>query len=335
MSFYPRMVNFRHGLRLLAASSLLLLCLAVLPRAYGQSFSFSSPGLQPSSVNPGGSATADFNLTPTGGFTGVVDLTCAVTSSQVTTNLPACLISPSSETPPGTPSLTVTTTDSTTAGTYQIVVTGTSGAIVQAASPLILNVTDLQVNYTIEVSPTTAVPSPVVAGDVATTTVSVASLGSYSGTVTLACLSETPVVTGAPVCSFNPASVTVASGSSGTSTLTLTTFNTNITPVSNSKLLRPRALYALWVSMPALALLGFGSGRRRKLFGIFLLVAIAGALLGSPACSSNTNNATNQITPNDTYTFTVTGSDQKGVGPGSTTAATVTLQVNGPAKQGS
>lgn len=334
MSFYPRMVNFRHGLRhLLAALSFLLLSLAAAPSAYAQSFSFTTASLQPSSVNPGGSATAELALTATGGFTGIVDLTCAVTSSQVSTDLPSCLISPSSETPPATPSLTVTTTDSTPAGTYQITVTGTSGATV-ANTILFLNVSDLQVNYTITVSPTTAVPSPVVAGDVATTTVSVASLGSYTGTVTLACLSETPVVTGAPVCSFNPASIAVASGSSGNSTLTLTTFNTNITPVTNSKLVQPGARYAFWILMPAVTLLGLGAGRRRrKLFWIFLLVTIAGVLLGIPACSSNTNNANNQITPNNTYTFTVSGSDQKGIGPGSTTSSTVTLQVNGE-KQG-
>jgi hypothetical protein len=94
-----------------------------------------------------------------------------------------------------------------------------------------------------------------------------------------------------------------------------------------------RAFYALWLAIPSLAFVGLGSGgkRSRKLLGIFMLITIAAGLFLLPACGpTNSNNAANQITPNDTYTFTLTGSDQKGLGPSSTSTATVMLEVTTP-----
>ncbi len=91
--------------------------------------------------------------------------------------------------------------------------------------------------------------------------------------------------------------------------------------------------YALWLGIPSLAFVGLGAcgKRNRKLLGIFLLVTIAGGLFLLPSCgSNNSNSAANQITPNNTYTFTLTGSDLKGLGPSSTSEAMVTLTVTTP-----
>jgi hypothetical protein len=57
---------------------------------------------------------------------------------------------------------------------------------------------------------------------------------------------------------------------------------------------------------------------------------VSGLLL-LPACGStnNTNNPSGEVTPKNTYTFTLTGADQNGAAPGnSATAPTVTLTVN-------
>jgi hypothetical protein len=332
VSSYPLMVKPRQVHR----SPVFVLWLSVLfaasaSAAYGQ-FTLSPTQLHPASVDPGSSATATIILTPSMGFNSVVDFTCGVTSNPVVTNSPVCVVSPTSATP-GTGgaqiSLTITTVSATPAGTYQITVTGTSGSIIETAT-LFLNIADLTEDYTISVLPTTAVPSPVTAGNIATTTVTVAPLGSYSGTVTLSCLSVTPVVTGAPVCTFNPTSVNVTSGIPPTSTLTITTFGT--TGTKTTKLSSPRLFYSLWLALPGLAIIGMGATRRRgrKLLGIFMLVAIASALLLLPACGSSTTNTAasqNQITPTNTYTFTLSGSDTHGAGPSTTIAATVSLQV--------
>jgi len=330
VSSYPLMVNFRAKRSVVFTLVLLLLPAAA---AYGQSFTLTPSPLHPAAVDPGGSATATVELMPTMGFAGVVDLTCTVASNQVTTTPPTCMVSPTSVTP-GTDgaqlSLTIATSASTPAGTYQITLTGTSGSIAVTAT-LFLNVTDLTEDYTISVLPTTAVPSPVTAGNTANTTVTVAALGSYTGTVTLSCLAVTPVVTGAPVCAFNPASVHVISGTPPTSILTITTFGAIGLPTSTSHNRSAlRLFYALWLALPALAIIGIGAtgNGRGKLMGIFMLLAVASGLIFLPACgSSQTNKAVNQITPTGTYTFTLSGADQHGAGPSTATPATVTLQV--------
>jgi hypothetical protein len=330
------MMNFRRVMQMVMFAVTLLPFAGAVPAAYGQ-FALTAGPFQPSAVDPGGSATATINLTNTTvtPFTGTVDFTCAVTSSQVTTDLPACAVSPTSETGASTPSLTITTTGSTPAGTYEITVTGTDSSTSTSANVILfLNVADLAQGFTLTVYPTTALPSPVVAGSVATTTVTLSTIGGYSGTVYFSCLSVSPAVAGAPTCSFNPSHSSVSSGGTATTTLTLTSYGVFGTPSSTtSKLARPRSLFAFWLAIPALSLAGLGaSGRRRKkVLGVFLLFVIAGALLSLPACGASAQHVVtnvNQITPPNTYTFTITGSDQNGIGPSSTTLATVTLQVN-------
>jgi hypothetical protein len=330
----PFMVNFRHVPRAAVLLSVLLFSLATVSQAQAP-FTLAAAQLQPSSVDPGGSATSILTLTTGSTFTGTVDFTCTVTSSQVTTDLPACSVSPLSETASSLPSLTITTSGTTPPGSYQVLITGTDSSIPFSTSvSLDLNVADLAEDYDLTVFPTTAIPSPVVAGSIATTTVTVAPIGGYTGTVTLSCLSVTPVVTGSPVCSFTPsATVKVGPGTPPTTTLTLTTFTTvNNPPSSSITWPHSHVFYALWLGLPSLAFVGFGATRKRhkKLLGIFLLIAIAGGLFLLPACSGNSNNAANQITPNNTYTFTLSGSDQKGLGPSSTSTATVTLEVTTP-----
>ncbi len=332
MSFCSLMVNFKHVLRAAVFSCAILLFLAAMPAAQAQ-FTLSAGPLEPSSVDPGGSATSILTLTYGTTFTGTVDLTCAVTSSTITSDLPACGVSPLSETASSLPSLTITTSGSTPPGTYQVAITGTSGST-SVSTTLYVNVADLQQDYTISVYPPTAIPSPVVAGSTATSMVTVAPIGGYTGTVTLSCLSVTPVVTGAPVCSFTPtATLKVTGGTPPNTTLTLTTFTTVTNPPSSFLIRSRRMFYALWLGIPSLAFVGLGAAgkRSRKLLGIFLLIAIAAGLFLVPACGNNSSNsAANQITPNNTYTFTLTGSDLKGLGPSSTSEATVTLTVTTP-----
>jgi hypothetical protein len=306
--------------------------------AHGQSFTLSSSALSPSAgVNPGDSATATVVVQSTGGFADTVSLSCAVTSNQFTSNLPVCGISPATVTPDASSFLTITTTggtDGTQAGIYNIAVTGVSGAITQTVN-LSMNVTDITQDYTILVTSTTATPGTVTAGQTATAQVTVTPIGSYSGTVTLACLAITPVVTDAPVCSFAPSTgtapgpVQIGGGQAATAILTITTLGPNPT----TRLRTPRIFYALWLLLPGLALTGVGTAarRRKSLLGIFLLLSMVSGLLLLPACGStnNTNNPSGEVTPKNTYTFTLTGADQNGAAPGnSATAPTVTLTVN-------
>jgi len=333
------MVNSRQVVRAIILAALLFaLSAASVSLAYGQQqFTLAVSPLHPvPGVDPGGSATATVDLEPVGTFASPISLSCTVASNQFTTNLPQCVVSPGSAIPPADgPALTITTTGGTgssrtQAGTYQITVTATGGSTTQTVI-LHLSVVDLTEDYTLSVSPTTAIPSPIPAGSSATTTVSVLPIGSYVGNVTLACLSVTPIVTAAPYCSFNPATVSITGSAGATSVLSINTFGA---APSTTKLWNPRMFYAFWLAVPGLALVGTrASGSyRKKLVGLLFLVAIAGGLLLIPACNTSTVGTTalnGQVTPNNTYNFTLTGADTNGAGPSNVTVdqATVTLAV--------
>jgi hypothetical protein len=317
VSSHPLMVNCRQVVRAIIFASLLsALSAASVSLAYGQ-FTLAVSQLRPApGVDPGGSATATIDLEPVGNFANPVDLSCQVTSGPATTSPPVCTPSPESAIPPADgPSLTITTSSGTLAGTYQITVTGTSGTTTQTAI-LYLNVADLTQAYLLSVSPTTANPSPVPAGSSATATVTVTALGNYTGNVTLACLSITPIVTAAPYCSFDPATVSVANGVGQPSTLTISTFGAEVNATNPS---HPLIFYGLWLAFPGLALAGVGANRsrRKKLMGIVLLVVLAAGLLLLPACGTTvgTTALNGRVTPNNTYEFTLTGADETGAAP--------------------
>jgi hypothetical protein len=306
--------------------------------AHSQSFSISMPlGLNRPAVDPGGSALGTIDLTSTGGFNNPVTFTCVVSSGPVTSSQPNCVISPVTQTPPGSASLTITTTNATSVGLYNLTVTATaSGSIPQTLS-LSLSVQPLSEDYTLSVTPVTAVPNPVKAGSVATTTVTISPIGSYSGhQVTLACLSVTPVVTTGPSCAFTPTAgsgpgpVQVTGGTPATATLTITTYG----PTPTTLLQTHRTFYAFWLLAPAFVFAGArrarGSGKR--LLGFLSLAVLASLLLLIPACGSSTptNSPTGATTPKNTYTFTLGGADENGAGPSNATtaAATVSVTVN-------
>jgi len=327
------MVKSRQFARAIIFTSLLfVLSAASVSRAYGQ-FTLTPSSLHPEAgVDPSGSATANIVLGPATGFDNPVSLSCAVTSNQPTGSV-GCTISPASATPPATPGLTITTSGSTPAGTYQITVTGTSGSTTQTTT-LYLSVADLTEDYSLSVFPTTVIPSPIPAGSSATTTVTVQPIGSYTGEVSLACVSVTPVVNAAPYCSFASSSgagfVQVTNGAPATATLTITSFG----PASTTRRSAPRVFYALWLAVPGLALVGVGSraNRRKKVMGLLLLLTVAAGILLLPACNTSTIGTTalnGQITPDNTYTFTLSAADQNGAGPSNVTtdAATVTIVV--------
>ena len=326
MSSNPLMSNPRPVRRAFAFALLLAVFSAThVSVAHGQAgFSLTPSGPQPKAVDPGEVATATIDVTSIGGFSGLVTLTCAVTSNVVTSSPPVCAPVSQSVTPSAIASLTFTTLG-TPAGAYTITVTGTSGSIVETTT-LLLNVVDVPQDYTLAVT-TGVSPSSITAGNGAQATLTVTPIASYNGSVTLSCLSITPTVTAAPACSFNPPTVQVTSGPTPTSVLTITTIGTLTTGKNVSA---PRMFYALSLAMPGFVLLGMAVGgkRRRTLSGLLLLIALGGSVLSLPSCSASHATANNGlVTPKNTYTFTLTGVDANGVSP-SNTNPTVSLTVN-------
>jgi hypothetical protein len=343
VSSHPFMFNARQVLRVVVfALSIPLFLLAAVHGTFAQApnYTLVASGLLPAAgVDPGETATATVAVNTTTGYTGTVALTCTVTSTEFTTNLPTCLVSPSSTVPNATVSLTLTTTGNTLAGTYVVAVTGTSGTETETALPIYLNVINVPQDYTVTISKAIS-PTTVAPGSGAQATITVTPIGSYSGDVTLSCSSITPVVIYAPICTFaavngGSPTVTIANGTSANSILTISTYGTTGTPTG--KLSTPRIFYAFWLAVPALALAGAGArgGTKKKWLGLFLLMVVAGSFLFLPACGTTTNTLNNPngfVTPKNSYTFTLTGVDANGVPPSNDSTATaqasVSLSVN-------
>ncbi len=158
-------------------------------------------------------------------------------------------------------------------------------------------------------------PTTVSAGSSSSVPVTVTSEAGYNGTVTLNCtISPTIKTSGAtpPGCSFSPPQVIVAVGAPGSSTLMFSP-----AAASSTASLKPRAslLYAFWLPIPGLALIGFsfGSGsRRKKLLGLLLLGILVAGLIVTPACVS-TVHLGNVGTPPGQYTIAITGTDANGL----------------------
>jgi len=147
-------------------------------------------------------------------------------------------------------------------------------------------------------------------GATASAPVTVYSVMSFSSTVNLTC-SVSPSVTNGPTCSFTNASVT-PSASGAASTL-------NIATTGSSAAMKAPAhhgfgiFYATLLPIAGITLLGAGIGsRRRKMFGLFMLVMVMATLIAMPACGGSSNNGGgggggNTGTPAGSYTITVTG----------------------------
>jgi len=186
-------------------------------------------------------------------------------------------------------------------------------------------------NFTLTVAQVVQ-PNSVHAGSGGQGIISINPLNGYiipSGGLTLSCATITPLVTLPPECSFNPNPVM-----SGTTSSTL--LISTVGPLPRAAVAYARPWYALWLPLPMLALAGVGlvRGKRSRAWGALALFVVGGAILLMPSCSThNTISPTNpngQITPKNTYTFTLMGVDSNGVSSSNTgtSAPTVTLIVD-------
>lgn len=323
--------NLRPGLWIFP----LLAVLALMPAASAQDFTLQGSPFSPFAIDPGGNASSNITITPLNGFAGTVALTCTVTPVQTVGTSPSCQISPDSVTPPGGATATITTLGTVVPALYVVTVTGTGpdGPVSTQQDLTVLAVTP---QFTITVQ-TAVAPSSVPAGSGAQGIVTVNPINGYTGVVTLYCSSITPLVTIPPICSFaNQQPVTITNGEIGTSTITINT----VGPVPNTSITHPRSRFnALWLSLPLLGLVGLGAAtggkRNRKIWMLLALFVVTGAFLLMPACGGSNNTSTpNGITPNNSYSFTVSGVDTNGVVSGnagsSSTNPTVSLTVTNP-----
>ncbi len=283
--------------------------------------------------------TATIAVTPSGGFNGNVNLTCAVTTAPAGATDPTCAV--------GTPAdittssaadetLAVTTSTFTTIGAYVITVTGTSGTDVHTTTVNVNVSAAAASTYTVSATSPSGSISP---GNNASSTVTVAGSGGYTGNVTLSCsMTSGPSNQSgdAPACSITTGSpVSLSAGTtSGQATATVTT------TAAVANLVYPKIGNGKgWLGAGGGAVLavfvffGIPARRRSWRFMLGILVAML-ALVVLSSCGGGSSgggggggtNPTNPGTAAGTYTFTVTSSSTSAVTPAP--SGTFTVSVN-------
>jgi len=255
------------------------------------------------SAAPGGQVTANLTLASTNFYSGQVNATCDVSALPGT----QCLLSPANPIPINSGASVLVTAainvpSNTTPGTYNIHINTQDVAGAPSSSLTIA----LTVNQDFAIGSLTPATQTISAGQSASYNFNVLPKGaSFNNAVNLSC-SGAPVIS---LCSFTPNPATPGS-SAATVVMSIST------TASSSSSQRPRVFYAMWLALPAFALLvSKGRGKKRAkgtlpatLLGLLLLALLL------PSCGGGGSNGgggggggQQQGTQPGTYTITVTG----------------------------
>ena len=293
---------------------------------------FAITGANITITTPGQTGTSALSVTPGGGFTGAVNLTCSVAGPTGATSLPTCSLSPTPVVITGaaaaTTSLNVVTTATTSVGNYAVTVNGA----------------DTTGMFTGTVAITAAVGTKTISFTPAPTTATIASPG-QSGTSTLSLTSNYVggtinfgfVLATAPSnaeTAYNPAcTAPTLTTANGVATVTATCTST---AVSKSALSYPmtheKERWYEGAGGAALAcVLFFGIPARRRgwksmLSLLVILVTMAG--LGCGGGGGGGGGGGTIGTTTGTYTYTVTGTDTTTGATATPATATLTVVVN-------
>jgi subtilase family serine protease len=263
---------------------------------FGTTPDFSIGGTPVTVAAPGFSGTSTITVSMTNGFSGTVNLTC----SGLPAGASCASFVPSPLTSSGTSTLTISTTSATPIATSNITVTGTSGVITHNTS---VSLTVAAPDFTVT-APALS-PAMLAAGASATSTITIAPTGGFTGPVTLTCSSVTGGGTPAPTCGFSLSSVANASGTS-----TLTVGTTAARSISGA--LTPASGRFGWLAASSGALfasifvLGVPVRRRRRMAGLGLMLLTFFAAGVGCGGGNSTPPVKSGGTPAGTYSITVT-----------------------------
>jgi subtilase family serine protease len=262
--------------------------------------------------------TAAVSVTPLGGFSGTVDLRCAVTGSPSDANSPVTCSITTPVTLSGTAQsakLTAISTANTTPGAYALTVTGTSGTVTSTTIvPVAVGTFTMSNGGNIVVNPGATTGN--------TSTITVTPEGSFAGTVQLSCAVKTSITApnDPPTCVVT--SPLVLNGL----TAQTATLRINTTAATASK---SQPINLLWppAGGTALALLlFFGVPKRHNRLWMIAILMLAVAFTGTVGCGGIGSGGGGGGTSGTTFgTYTVTVSGTSG-SIAQTTTLTLTVQ---------
>ncbi len=279
-------------------------------------------------ASPGASGNSTITISPTGGYTGQIAMSCSVSGGPSgAVNSPSCTIpSPISVTgPPVTTTLTLMTQPATTPGSYTVTVTGGSTGGLNATTSFTVNVPAPPPGFTMSSSAVT-IASP---GPSAASTITITPGGGFAGMVALSCSVAGGPMEGAdaPTCSVtNPPAIVGTAAVTATLTVNTTAASTTADSHRAIRNQQPRsvAVAGSTIALASLLLFGFPIRQRRSLtwFGWLLITILSGATMGCGGTKPAAPPANPGTTPG-AYTVTITGSSGSIM---ATTAVTVTVK---------
>lgn len=258
-----------------------------------------TPGFSPAPVSAGSSTTSTITVTALNGFSGSVALSCSGLPSAA-----RCSFNPASiSTGSGSSTLTVTTASSLQPAIYTTEVSAVSGTISHGES-LNVVVQPPPPDFTISAGSGSSSSQTISAGETATFSLALGSIGSFTGTVNLTCVVK-PTITAGPTCSLSNSSVQISG--SGTQSVTLKV--ATIAPVTSGAAPYrefPRGLMpAAWISM-LIASAWLWRAKRKRLPAL-ATATIVGAFALCVGCGGNGSPTHNTGgTPSGTYAATIT-----------------------------
>ncbi len=145
----------------------------------------------------------------------------------------------------------------------------------------------------------------VVAGNPASYPIQITPLSAFTASISIACSSGLPG--GGTTCTPSTNPVTLQGSSPSTVTLVISTFP-RVTTTAGLRLGKG-LIYASWMPVTGLAFVGLGVGscfgRRRRVLGALLFLALLTLVLLQPACGGHSSTSTTTGTPAGTYTINV------------------------------
>lgn len=172
--------------------------------------------------------------------------------------------------------------------------------------------------------------SPILPGASATANLTLSAGSAYSGTMNLSCtLTGSPAsAQSLPTCSLNPATVSISSGGSGSSALTVNTTSASSSALAKPSKLNPWGLSGGGTLLAGLLLVATPPRRRRwmTMLALFWVVVVGGAVSCGGGGGPSPVRPSTPATTAGSYTFTVSGSDSTNSKISTSTSISITVQ---------
>jgi trimeric autotransporter adhesin len=280
--------------------------------------------------------TATISATPNNGFAGIVNLSCAVTSTPTNATSPITCSVPTTVNITGTGvatgTLTVNSTASTSGGSYTVTISGTdvaTGKITASTTTKVTVTAAVATSLSLTNSGALSIQAGASSGNAVT--IGVTPVGGYTGAVALSCaVTSSPAGAVDPItCAMTPPSVSITGAAAASSVLTVSSTARTTSSLDSSRDLL-RGISGTFLAFGVFLLVPTRRRRYLRLLSMLIVLASLGSISGCGGSHSAANGGGTGSSPTSSgttagaYVITVTSS---ATGVGAQTS-TVNVTVN-------